>query len=319
MNQQDRDATPVAGMALDESSSDPLRCVQCGCLLQGSAWYLSAKGLRCVFCGKPLDGPAIDRARNERKADWALRKPPIGWWPPEWLDDASRAGLSRPPISWSTGPSQPSYLFVAYHVPSSTPFERQLAGQLSPPEAAVAAASALVKAGQRRPADMADEAWQGSVERIWGELSAEQRQDPDAIVRAVRARKLRDEWATGIRNGRAWVEQLIADEMADEEIVDEVLGRPDGRDRPVDVDRELYYDDPLGRRRLLGRVGELRSGLAERTRQRPGPDPMTTLAEVEATREILSGAGQPSGERSIAKWLGVSRDAVRYAQGKDRR
>ena len=46
---------------------------------------------------------------------------------------------------------------------------------------------------------------------------------------------------------------------------------------------------------------------------------MTTLAEVEATREMLAAAGQPSGERSIAKWLGVSRDAVRYAQGKDRR
>ena len=57
-----------------------------------------------------------------------------------------------------------------------------------------------------------------------------------------------------LRNGRAWIEQLIADGMTDEAIVDEVLGRPDGRERPVDVDRELYYDDPPGRRTLLDRV-----------------------------------------------------------------
>ena len=107
--------------------------------------------------------------------------------------------------------------------------------------------------------------------------------------------------------------------MTDEEIVDEVLGRPDGRERPVDVDRELYYDDSPGRRTLLDRVGELRSGFAEGSQHRPGPDPMTTLAEVEATRQILAAAGQPSGERSIATRLGVSRDAMRYVQGKDRR
>ncbi len=272
-----------------------------------------------------LDGQPADRALDKVPTGWwppitpRLPKPPIGWWPREMREQAARAGMTEPPIALIIGPFGGSYMFVAWYAWYATLWQRQLAQQLSPPEAAVAAASALAKAGQRRPGDVADEAWQGSVERIWEELTPEQRQDPDAIVRAVRARKLRDEWATGIRNGRAWIEQLIADQMTDEGIVDEVLGRPDGRDRPVDVDRELYYDDPPGRRRLLDRVGELRSGFAEPTRQRPGPDPMTSLAEVEATREMLAAAGQPSGERSIAKWLGVSRDAVRYAQGKDRR
>lgn len=53
--------------------------------------------------------------------------------------------------------------------------------------------------------------------------------------------------------------------------------------------------------------------------ERPGPRPMTTAEEVELARQELEDRGMPSGERSIAKLLGVSRDAVRYALGKDRR
>ena len=58
------------------------------------------------------------------------------------------------------------------------------------------------------------------------------------------------------------------------------------------------------------------SGVAARNR---GPRPMTTRAEVEAKRSELDAANRWSGERSIGLELGVSRDAVRYALGKDRR
>jgi hypothetical protein len=51
---------------------------------------------------------------------------------------------------------------------------------------------------------------------------------------------------------------------------------------------------------------------------RPGPQPITTREEVEAERRRLVEEGKPAGERSIAKALGVGRDAVRYALGKDR-
>lgn len=50
-----------------------------------------------------------------------------------------------------------------------------------------------------------------------------------------------------------------------------------------------------------------------------GPSPMVTASEVDRARETLIAQGRHSGERSIARLLGVSRDAVRYAEGKDRR
>jgi hypothetical protein len=56
----------------------------------------------------------------------------------------------------------------------------------------------------------------------------------------------------------------------------------------------------------------------EGTEKKGGPSPMTTEEEVERMRAELVAAGKPSGERSIAAALGVSRDAVRYAEGKDR-
>jgi hypothetical protein len=58
---------------------------------------------------------------------------------------------------------------------------------------------------------------------------------------------------------------------------------------------------------------------AQATVPRHGPRPMTNPAEIHAKRAELLAAEQPHGERSIAKALGVSRDAVRYALGKDRR
>jgi hypothetical protein len=46
---------------------------------------------------------------------------------------------------------------------------------------------------------------------------------------------------------------------------------------------------------------------------------MATGDQVEAMRELLAASRRPSGERSIARELGISRDAVRYALGKDRK
>jgi hypothetical protein len=52
---------------------------------------------------------------------------------------------------------------------------------------------------------------------------------------------------------------------------------------------------------------------------KPGPSPMLTREQVEHAGQDLASRGLPAGERSIALELGVSRDAVRYALGKDQR
>jgi hypothetical protein len=59
--------------------------------------------------------------------------------------------------------------------------------------------------------------------------------------------------------------------------------------------------------------------LTERTPTTRGPKQMVTAREIADARQKLMDAGQDYGERSIAAKLGVSRDAVRYALGKDRR
>ncbi len=123
-----------------------------------------------------------------------LKKPPAGWWPPELMEDARRAGLDRPSIAWIIGPTQPSYMFVAYYVRDSNRWERQLAAQLSPPRTAVAVGRALVEARRRR-ADLSGDEWQSGVERVWERLTEEQRQDPEEIGRAVRGRLAADERA----------------------------------------------------------------------------------------------------------------------------
>lgn len=51
-------------------------------------------------------------------------------------------------------------------------------------------------------------------------------------------------------------------------------------------------------------------------RKRPGPPLMVSREEVAATRARLEAEDRPSGERSIATALGVSREAVRHALGK---
>jgi hypothetical protein len=86
-----------------------------------------------------------------------------------------------------------------------------------------------------------------------------------------------------------------------------------------------------GARGLLS-AEDVRDLLAEPSSQRPtvnrepeglppvrhhGPRPIIDRADVERARSEL--AGEWHGERSVAGRLGVSRDAVRYALGKDRR
>ena len=46
--------------------------------------------------------------------------------------------------------------------------------------------------------------------------------------------------------------------------------------------------------------------------------PALTRAAIEETRDALRAEGKPSGERSIALRLGVTRDVVRWTLGKDR-
>ena len=63
---------------------------------------------------------------------------------------------------------------------------------------------------------------------------------------------------------------------------------------------------------------ERQRGWLDEATRRKGPAPMTTAEQVEATRRQLVDDDLPAGERSIARRLGTSRDAVRYALGKDR-
>jgi hypothetical protein len=88
----------------------------------------------------------------------------------------------------------------------------------------------------------------------------------------------------------------------------------------IDGDELKWWFD-----RLIWSPDECRALLTELRLQRssgqgkPGPRPMTTREQIERTRQELASRDRPAGERSIADELGVSRDAVRYALGKDRR
>jgi hypothetical protein len=89
---------------------------------------------------------------------------------------------------------------------------------------------------------------------------------------------------------------------------------------------ELAPEDALRRQQaaILALLAEREAPAAaivesEPERTRPGPPGSTTRAAVEAMRQRLEADDKPSGERAIADALGVSRGAVRYALGKDRR
>jgi hypothetical protein len=96
-----------------------------------------------------------------------------------------------------------------------------------------------------------------------------------------------------------------------DELADELMVPP----APWEIPRvPLTYEAAraIARRRLRAKAAaELPPG--------SGPQPLTSAAEIEATRQRLEAEGKPHGERSIARELSVSRDAVRYALGKDRR
>ena len=83
------------------------------------------------------------------------------------------------------------------------------------------------------------------------------------------------------------------------------LGRPKGNPTPSlpETDHREPPEEPP-------RSHAFRTG-------KPGPSPMLTREKVERMGQDLASRGLPAGERSIARELGVSRDAVRYALGKD--
>jgi hypothetical protein len=71
--------------------------------------------------------------------------------------------------------------------------------------------------------------------------------------------------------------------------------------------------------RMQQRIAELEAQMPNDPQPTHGPKPATTREEVDRTRRLLADRGKPTGERAIGAYLGVSRDAVRYALGKDRR
>lgn len=98
--------------------------------------------------------------------------------------------------------------------------------------------------------------------------------------------------------------------LTDEETVTALRNLPGGFRIGVEWQR-LYLIRTAAIRRVLQRP--------EPRPNRPGPKPSTTAEAVEAERRRLEQDGAPAGERSIAEKLGVSKGAVRYALGKDRR
>jgi hypothetical protein len=112
-----------------------------------------------------------------------VRKPPPGWWPREWHEQAKSLGMAEPPTLWLTDALGfgVAYVTVAYNVPKSTPFERGLAAGLVGPEDAVAAANALVELRNQRPALATEE----MLARVWPGLSREQQTDEAELYAAI--------------------------------------------------------------------------------------------------------------------------------------
>jgi DNA-binding CsgD family transcriptional regulator len=107
------------------------------------------------------------------------------------------------------------------------------------------------------------------------------------------------------------IRRLIAQGLTNAEILDALSRERWGPDGMSLADRRAYGI----------RIDALRE-LAARPEPRPdahGPRPMITAAEVARTRQRLIADGELHGEREIARALGVSRGAVRWTEGKDRR
>ncbi len=125
-----------------------------------------------------------------------------------------------------------------------------------------------------------------------------------------------------------WTRAFVAKgEYTDDEIVEEVERLSMELDHAGErLDRLGYRPDQSftahETRQLRAAIKELRAGRGETVptnNRKPGPSPLAKPDEVERVRRELEAAGESAGERSIAKKLGVSRDAVRYTLGKDRR
>ncbi len=130
-----------------------------------------------------------------------VRKPPKGWWPREWRQQAKGAGMDRPPVWWVTDAMGfgVAYVTVAYNVPESTPFERGLAARLVRPEDAVAGARALVELRSQLPGLATEE----TLARIWPGLTSEQQMDEAelyaAIIESDRTERRHEEFVHDLR------------------------------------------------------------------------------------------------------------------------
>ena len=84
-------------------------------------------------------------------------------------------------------------------------------------------------------------------------------------------------------------------------------------------ERVLMEQQVIELRALKARFERTVARLPGPTPSKHGPKQMVTALEIARKRQELVEQDLPHGERPIAKALGVSRDAVRYALGKDKR
>jgi hypothetical protein len=113
---------------------------------------------------------------------------------------------------------------------------------------------------------------------------------------------------------RAMLADLEAEERAAREAADWSTADQRRGERERLAEAVELLEDRMNRHRRV------RAEAAKLNRPRPGhgPAPMVSAELVLATQARLMADGKPYGERAVAKALGVSRSAVRYALGKDR-
>jgi hypothetical protein len=113
---------------------------------------------------------------------------------------------------------------------------------------------------------------------------------------------------------RAMLADLEAEERAAREAADWSTADQRRGERERLAEAVELLEDRMNRRRRV------RAEAAKLNRPRPahGPAPMVSAELVLTTQARLMADGKPYSERAVAKALGVSRSAVRYALGKDR-
>jgi hypothetical protein len=113
---------------------------------------------------------------------------------------------------------------------------------------------------------------------------------------------------------RAKLADLEAEERAARETADWATAQQRSAERTLLTEAMADLEERMAANQRV------RAEAAKLNRPRPahGPAPMVSAELVLTTQARLMADGKPYGERAVAKALGVSRSAVRYALGKDR-